>query len=149
MQDQLKTLRSESKDKVSTKVSAAADELQYLMDFNGNITQAAAKAIEHLTDFVFISMGNFTLARRDAYMSHLRTGIKPDTLTATRTAPLQISTLFPDSVIKNAEEDIAQFFYLNIFYSQSDNNRTITKSTIIPSPFARTPKLEALHHCPI
>ena len=26
--------------------------------------------------------------------------------------------------------------YLNIFYSQSDNNRTITKSTIIPSPFA-------------
>ena len=27
-------------------------------------------------------------------------------------------------------------YYLNIFYSQSDNNRTITKSTIIPSPFA-------------
>ena len=42
-------------------------------------------------------------------MSHLRTGIKPDTLTALRTAPLHIPTLFPDSAIKRAEEDIAQF----------------------------------------
>ena len=41
-------------------------------------------------------------------MRHLRTGIKPDTLTALRSAPLHISTLFPDSVIKRAEEDIAQ-----------------------------------------
>ena len=53
-------------------------------------------------------MGNLTLVRRDAYLSHLRTGIKPDTLTALRSAPLHISTLFPDSVIKRAEEDIAQ-----------------------------------------
>ena len=47
--------------------------------------------------------------RRDAYMSHLRTVIKPDTLTALRTAPLHIPTLFSDSAIKRAEEDIAQF----------------------------------------
>ena len=54
-------------------------------------------------------MGNLTLVCRDAYLSHLRTGIKPDTLTALRTAPLHISTLFPNSIIKRAEEDIAQF----------------------------------------
>ena len=64
--------------------------------------------MEHLSEFVFVTMGNLTLVCRDAYLSHLRTGIKPDTLTALRSAPLHISTLFPDSVIKRAEEDIAQ-----------------------------------------
>ena len=58
---------------------------------------------------VFITMGNLTLVLRDAYLSHLRTGIKQDTLTALRTAPLHLSTLFPDATIKRAEEDIAQF----------------------------------------
>ena len=100
MQTQLNILRSESKGKSSTKVSAATDELQYLMDFKASITQAATKTMEHLTEFVFISMGNLTLARRDAYLNHLKTGIKPDTLSALRTAPLHIPTLFPDSVIK-------------------------------------------------
>ena len=57
----MKTFRSESKGKSSTKVSEATDELQYLMNFNASITQAAARAMEHLTDFVFISMGNLTL----------------------------------------------------------------------------------------
>ena len=107
MKDQLKILNAENKGKGSTKASTAAEELNYLMDFNSSITQAAAKSMEHLSEFVFITMGNLTLIRRDAYLSHLRTGIKPDTLTALRSAPLHISTLFPDSVIKRAE-DIAQ-----------------------------------------
>ena len=65
--------------------------------------------MEHLSEFIFITLGNLTLVRQDAYLSHLRTGIKPDTLTALKSAPLHISTLFPDSVIKRAEEDIAPF----------------------------------------
>ena len=109
MKDQLKALRSENKGKASSQFTAAADELNYLMDFNSSISQAAAKAMEHLSEFIFVSMGNLTLVRRDAYLSHLRTGIKPDTLTALRSAPLHIATLFPDAVIKRAEEDIAQF----------------------------------------
>ena len=109
MQAQLQTLHSESKGKRSTKVFAATDKLQYLMDFNASITQAAAKTMEHLTDFVFISMGNLTLAQRDAYLNHLKTGIKPDTLATLRTAPLHIPTLFPDTVIKWAEEEIAHY----------------------------------------
>ena len=79
------------------------------MDFNVSITQAAAKTMEHLTEFVFISMGNLTLAPRDAYLKDLKTGIKPDTLSALTTAPLHIPTLFPDSVIKWAEEEIAHY----------------------------------------
>ena len=66
-----------------------------------------AKSMEHLTDFVFVNMANLTLVRRDSYLSYLKTGIKPDTLAAHRTAPLQLDTLFQDSVIKQAEEDIA------------------------------------------
>ena len=109
MQEQLRTLRSESKGKGFTNASTATDELQYLMDFNSSITQAAAKTMEHLTEFVFISMGNLTLARRDAYLNHLKSGIKPDTVAALRTVPLHISTLFPDSVNKRAEEEIAHY----------------------------------------
>ena len=107
MQSQLKTIRGESKGKASKKVSKASDELQFLMNFNNSITQAAAKAMEYLTDFVFITMGNITLARRDSYFSHIKNGVKSDTLAALRSAPLQLGTLFPDTVIKRAEEEIS------------------------------------------
>ena len=52
MKDQLKVLKSENKVKASSHFTAAADELNYLMDFNSSISQAAAKAMEHLSDFV-------------------------------------------------------------------------------------------------
>ena len=107
MQTELKIVCGESKGKGSSKASEASDELQFLMNFNGSITQAAAKAMEHLTEFVFITMGNITLAHRDAYLTHLKNGVKPYTFAARRTGPLQIATLFPDSVIKKAEEEIA------------------------------------------
>ena len=109
MQSQLKTLRSESKGKGSSKITTATSELQYLKDFNSSITEAVPKTLEHLTDFVFVSMGNLTLARRDSYLTHVKTGIKPDTLAALRTAPLHAGTLFLDSILKRAEDDIAHF----------------------------------------
>ena len=109
MQTQLKTIRSESKGKRPSKSSKATDELLFLMEFNSSITQAAAKAMEHVIDFVFITMGNLTLVRCDAYLNHVKNGIKPDTLGALRTAPLHISTLFLDAVIKRAEEEIAHY----------------------------------------
>ena len=65
--------------------------------------------MEHLTDFVFISMGNLTLACRDAYLTGVKNDIKLDTLTALRRASLQIANLFLDSVIKRAEENIAHY----------------------------------------
>ena len=48
MQDQLKT---ESKGKSTSKVPTAMDELQYFINFNSSITQAAAKTMEHLTSY--------------------------------------------------------------------------------------------------
>ena len=107
---QLKVIRTDlNKGKCSPKVSTAVDELQYLADFNSSISQAMAKSMEHLSDFIFVTLANTTLARRDAYLSHLKSGIKPDTLAALRTAPLQMTTLFPDEVLKQAEQDIATF----------------------------------------
>ena len=80
MQTQLKAIWTERKEKSASKVALATDELQYLMDFNASITQAVAKTMEHLTDSVFVSIGNLTLARRDSHLSHVETGIKPDIL---------------------------------------------------------------------
>ena len=68
-----------------------------------------AKTLEHLTDYVFVTVANTTLARRDSYLSHLKIGIKPDTLAALRTGPLHIPTLFPDAALKQAEQNIANF----------------------------------------
>ena len=56
-----------------------------------------------------MNMANATLLRRDSYLAYLKAGIKADTLNALRTAPLHLDTLFPDSVVKRAEEDIASF----------------------------------------
>ena len=110
MRSQLKTVKAElGKGKSSTRVSGAAGELQFLMDFNSGITQAMAKTLEHLTDFVFVTVANTTLARRDSYLSHLKAGIKPDTLASLRTAPLNLATLFPEDALKQAEQDIATF----------------------------------------
>ena len=106
MQSQLKSVRSDTKGKSSTKVSTAMDELQYLMD-NASISQAAAKTMEHLSEFVFISMANLTLTHRDSSLTHVKTGIKADTVAALRQAPIHISTLFPDDLIKTAEEEIS------------------------------------------
>ena len=72
MQTQLKIIRTEqSKDKLAGKVHTATDELQCLMNFNQFISQAMAKTMEHLLNFVFTSMANVTLARRYAYLSHV------------------------------------------------------------------------------
>ena len=106
MQSQLKAIRTDSKGKSSLKVSVATNKLQYLLDFNASICQAMAKSMEH---FIFVNMANLTLIRRDSNLSYLKAGIKPDTFNALRTAPLRSATMFPDSVIKWAEEDTASY----------------------------------------
>ena len=106
MQSQLKAIRSEQKGKSTSKVTEATEEMQFLLDFNSSIWQAMAKSMEHLTDFVFVTMANTTLLRSDSYLAYLKAGIKADTMAALRTAPLHLSTLFPDSVLKQAEDDI-------------------------------------------
>ena len=109
MNSHLKAIRVESKGKTATKVSAAVDELQFLQEFNSSVCQAMAKSMEHLTEFIFVNMANTTLLRRDSYLAYLKAGVKADTLHVLRTTPLQLDTLFLDSVVKRAEEDITGF----------------------------------------
>ena len=76
------------------------------MDIDRSISKAMANTMEHLTEFLFISMANLTLTRGDSKIAHPRSGIKPDTA-ALRAAPLHMATLFLDNVLKKAKEDIA------------------------------------------
>ena len=134
MQTQIKVIRGENKGNGSNKMAEAAEELQFLMEFNSSITQAAAKAMEHLTDFVFITMGNLTMTRRDSYLSHLKNGVKPDTFVALRTGPLHIATLFPEEIVKRAEEEIA------LYDTKSHPTATTSRTKSRYHPYERSDK---------
>ena len=64
--------------------------------------------MQHLAEILFVQMGNLTLLRRDAYLDHLKQGIKPDTWCALRNSPPNSSGLFPDDMVRRAEEEIAK-----------------------------------------
>ena len=88
-------LQSEqTKGKSAGKVRTATKELQYLMNFNASITHCMAKSMEHLSD---------------CFCLH---GIRCP-------APLDLPTLFPDTVLRKAEEDISKF---------EDRGRSLTQS---------------------
>ena len=70
---------------------------------------ATGKSLQHLSDFTFTQMANLTLVRRDSYLEHLKQGVKPDTFSALRNCPLNGYALFPDAIIRKAEDEIAQF----------------------------------------
>ena len=64
-----------------------------------------------------------TLVRSDFYLAHVKSGLKQDTLAALRQAPLDLPTLFPDSVLRKAEEDISKFEDKGWSYTQSTGCR--------------------------
>ena len=99
MSFQLKTLHLDKmKGKSSERMKQAVDELDYLVTFNWSISQAMARTMQDLSEGLFISMANFTLARRDSYLEYLDAGVKQDMLTALRT----------DQLISKAEEEICR-----------------------------------------
>ena len=53
-------------------------------------------------------MGNITLLRRDAYLDHLRPGVKPDTWCALSNSPLNSLGLFPNDMVHRAGDVIAK-----------------------------------------
>ena len=110
MTSQLKIIQGvTAKGKSSTKLHQATDELDFLVTFNRSITQAMARTMQYLSDGVFISVANLTLARRDSCLDFVKTGIKQDTLMSLRSAPLHMSALFSDHIISKAEEKIRHF----------------------------------------
>ena len=107
MQDQLRLIQNEqAKGKTSERTSTATHELQYLLNFISSITQCMAKTMEHLSEFVFINVGNLTLAKKDMYLAHIKAGIKQDTLSTLRQTPFHLDKLFPAQVMKKTEVDI-------------------------------------------
>ena len=64
MSAQLKTLHlDKTKGKSPERMKQAVDELDYLVIFNRSISQAMARTMQDLSEGVFISMANFTIAR--------------------------------------------------------------------------------------
>ena len=109
MSKHLKSLHMvKGKGKSSERMQQAVDELEYLVTFNQSISQAMARTMQDLSEGVFISVTNFTLARRHSYLEYLHTGVKQDTLTALRTAPIHLQSLFPDQLLIKAEEEVAK-----------------------------------------
>ena len=84
-----------TKGKSSERMKQAVDELDYLVTFNRSISQAMARSMQDLSEGVFMSMANFTLARRDSYLEYLHAGVKQDTLTALRTTPVHSTLTIP------------------------------------------------------
>ena len=84
-----------AKGKAAERMQQAVKELEYLVTFNQSISQAMQLTMQDLSEGVFISMANLTLARRDSYLEFIRGRVKPDTLSALRTAPVHLHLLFP------------------------------------------------------
>ena len=104
----LKTLRvDKAKGKTAERMQQAVEELEYLVTFNWSISQAMQRTMQNLSEGVFISMANLTLAHRESYLEFLRGGVKQDILTALRTAPVHLPSLFPDSLLIKAEDEIS------------------------------------------
>ena len=96
VQDQLRIVQADlGKGKSSAKAQSALDELHYLTSFNQNVSFAMRKSLQHLSDFTFTQMANFTLVGRDSYLKHLKQGVKPDNFSALRNCPLNGYALFP------------------------------------------------------
>ena len=90
-------------------VSTALSDLKDLMAFHQNVSVAMGTALQHLADSIFVNTANLVLLHRDSYLEHVKQGIKSDTLNQFRNAPLFGYGLFPDAVIRTAEQDIAHF----------------------------------------
>ena len=67
-----------------------------------------ALTMQDLSEGVLVNMANLTLARRDSYLEFLQIGIKEDTVTALRTAPLHPHSLFPAQLLVRAELDVSK-----------------------------------------
>ena len=109
MVTQLKSLWEDStKGKTAERTQQAVEELEYLVTFNRSISQAMQLTMQDLSEGLFISMANLTLAHRDSYLKFIHGGVKPDTLTALRTSPVHLHSLFPDNLLVKAEDEISR-----------------------------------------
>ena len=98
-----------NKSKAPKEVSIVLSDLKDLMVFHQNVSVAMGTALQHLADSIFVNIANLVLLRRYSYLEHVKQGIKSDTFNQLRNAPLFGYGIFPDAVIRSAEQDIAHF----------------------------------------
>ena len=99
--------------------------------------------MEHLPEFVFINVANMTLSRRDKYLAHVKAGIKQETLSTLRQAPLHLQILFPDHLLKKADLNLPlptkkNFYCVNTSYPM-DNLLNRSAQTGPPNARKRHP----------
>ena len=97
-----------SKGKAPKEVSEGLHDLKDYLAFHQNVSIAMGTSLQHLADSLFVNMANLVLLRRDSYLDHVKPGVKPDTWTQLRNAPLFNYGLFPDDLICIAEQDITK-----------------------------------------
>ena len=77
--------------------------------FQQGVSASLYRTLSDMNESTFVDLANYTLLRRDAYLQHLRYGIKPDTILAMRVAPVHLDTLFPEELVRRAEKELNDF----------------------------------------
>ena len=98
-----------NKGKAPKEVSRALSELKDLMAFHQNMSIVMGTGLQHLADSLFVHLANLILVSRDAYLEHVKPGVKQDTMRLLRNSPLFGYALFPDAAINTAEQDISKY----------------------------------------
>ena len=95
-----------NKGKVPKEVTETLKDIKDYVAFHHGVSVAMGTALQHLADSLFVHLSNLILLRRDSYLEHVKPSIKPDTWNLLRNAPVFGHSLFPDSVLATAEQDI-------------------------------------------
>ena len=135
MGESLKTLtQAQSKGK-SPYLRGALDNLNADFGFLCKITGHMSRAVSHLSEGVLVNLANSTLMRRDAVLGALRPGARKDTIAALRSGPIQSDLLFPETAIRQAEQEMKEFDAAR----QRDRNPRPSHSQGAPRPRSRQP----------
>ena len=97
-----------NKGKAPKEVSTALSDLKNFMAFHQSVSVAMGTALQHLADSSFVHLATLILLRREAYLDHVKAGVKQDTWFHLCNAPLFGYGLFPDDVLCMAEQDITK-----------------------------------------
>ena len=81
-----------NKGKTPKVVSIALSDLEAFMAFHQSVSVAMGTALQHLADTSFVA--NLILLRRDAYLDHVKAGVKQDTWLHLHNAPSLVMACF-------------------------------------------------------
>ena len=79
-----------------------------MLAFNQKVSFAMDKAMQHLSDTIFIQMANMTLFQLDSHLDRLKLGMKLDMFAHLQNSPLQIRALICDDVFRCSEDEMAK-----------------------------------------